>query len=194
MTISFRSIPTFGSSTIRRFATNASEMKKLAARDFEDLLQVRLRMCDKKKENTNFRPDFSAVYQYLKGCCQSHITQPSWHSCTEQPNGMHLQSFGYIPRVLCSTLTDLQRCSGGQCENLETSLILLLRLSSFQRRQEHDKGAKTLVKGRKKQVQVLLRGENPEAWTSSPTNGTRLEIMSVPFVSSVEPMASQLNW
>ncbi len=37
---SFRDIPTFGSSTIRRFATNASEMKKLAARDFEDLLQV----------------------------------------------------------------------------------------------------------------------------------------------------------
>lgn len=34
-------MPTFGSSTIRRFATNASEMKKLAARDFEDLLQVR---------------------------------------------------------------------------------------------------------------------------------------------------------
>ena len=38
---SFRDMPTFGSSTIRRFATNASEMKKLAARDFEDLLQVR---------------------------------------------------------------------------------------------------------------------------------------------------------
>jgi hypothetical protein len=36
----FRTIPTFGSGTIRRFATNASEMKKLAARDFEDLLQV----------------------------------------------------------------------------------------------------------------------------------------------------------
>jgi hypothetical protein len=34
-------MPTFGSSTIRRFASNASEMKKLAARDFEDLLQVR---------------------------------------------------------------------------------------------------------------------------------------------------------
>jgi hypothetical protein len=33
-------MPTFGSSTIRRFANNASEMKKLAARDFEDLLQV----------------------------------------------------------------------------------------------------------------------------------------------------------
>lgn len=36
----FRQIPTFGNSTIRNFANNASEMKKLAARDFEDLLQV----------------------------------------------------------------------------------------------------------------------------------------------------------
>jgi hypothetical protein len=33
-------VPTFGQSTIRRFSTNASEMKKLAARDYEDLLQV----------------------------------------------------------------------------------------------------------------------------------------------------------
>ncbi|CAA7265767.1 unnamed protein product [Cyclocybe aegerita] len=36
----FRDMPTFGTNgTIRCFATNASEMKKLAARDFEDLLQ-----------------------------------------------------------------------------------------------------------------------------------------------------------
>ncbi|KAJ7148914.1 hypothetical protein C8R46DRAFT_1311106 [Mycena filopes] len=35
----YRQIPRFGVDTIRRFATNASEMKKLAARDFEDLLQ-----------------------------------------------------------------------------------------------------------------------------------------------------------
>ena len=34
-------ISMFGSSTIRRFSNNASEMKKLAAQDFEDLLQVR---------------------------------------------------------------------------------------------------------------------------------------------------------
>jgi hypothetical protein len=39
VTTRFRAMPTFGSSTIRRFATNASEMKKLqvAARDFENL-------------------------------------------------------------------------------------------------------------------------------------------------------------
>ncbi|KAG2022247.1 hypothetical protein CC2G_000019 [Coprinopsis cinerea AmutBmut pab1-1] len=35
----FRQISAFGSNTIRRFATNTSEMKKLAARDFEDILQ-----------------------------------------------------------------------------------------------------------------------------------------------------------
>ena len=33
-------MPTFGKDTIRRFINNVSEMKQLAARDFEDLLQV----------------------------------------------------------------------------------------------------------------------------------------------------------
>jgi hypothetical protein len=36
----FFKIPKFGRGTIRRFHANASEMKKLAARDFEDILQV----------------------------------------------------------------------------------------------------------------------------------------------------------
>jgi hypothetical protein len=36
----FRQVPTFGRDTIRRFSSNISELKKLAARDFEDILQV----------------------------------------------------------------------------------------------------------------------------------------------------------
>jgi len=36
----YRDVPTFGRDTIRKFVHNASGMKKLAARDFEDLLQV----------------------------------------------------------------------------------------------------------------------------------------------------------
>jgi len=36
----FRLITPFGKETIRRFANNASQMKGLAARNFEDLLQV----------------------------------------------------------------------------------------------------------------------------------------------------------
>ncbi|RDB18275.1 hypothetical protein Hypma_000641 [Hypsizygus marmoreus] len=35
----YRQVPTFGRSTIRRFSDNVSAMKKLAARNFEDLLQ-----------------------------------------------------------------------------------------------------------------------------------------------------------
>lgn len=38
----YREIPTFGRSTIRKFSNNASSMKKLAARNYEDLLQVSL--------------------------------------------------------------------------------------------------------------------------------------------------------
>ena len=37
--ISFRQVPTFGETTIRRF-DDVSEMKRLAGHDFEDLLQV----------------------------------------------------------------------------------------------------------------------------------------------------------
>lgn len=36
----YRLMPTFGKDTIRRFSANSSEMKKMAAHDFEDLLQV----------------------------------------------------------------------------------------------------------------------------------------------------------
>ncbi|KAI0259134.1 hypothetical protein BC834DRAFT_974518 [Gloeopeniophorella convolvens] len=35
----FRQIPTFGRGTIRRFGTNVADLKKIAARDFEDILQ-----------------------------------------------------------------------------------------------------------------------------------------------------------
>lgn len=37
---SYRQMPTFGSDIIRKFSNNVSELKKLAARDFADLLQV----------------------------------------------------------------------------------------------------------------------------------------------------------
>jgi hypothetical protein len=37
----FRQVPSYGNGVIRRFANNTSEMKRLAARDFEDILQVR---------------------------------------------------------------------------------------------------------------------------------------------------------
>ena len=41
----FRQIAPFGCDTIQKFSNNASAMKKLAARDYEDLLQVRNHVC-----------------------------------------------------------------------------------------------------------------------------------------------------
>jgi hypothetical protein len=36
----YRQVSRFGSDVIRKFSSNSSEQKKMAARDFEDLLQV----------------------------------------------------------------------------------------------------------------------------------------------------------
>lgn len=36
----YRNVSTFGRSTIRKFTENASSIKKMAARNYEDLLQV----------------------------------------------------------------------------------------------------------------------------------------------------------
>ena len=38
--VSFRQVPAFGETTIRRFEGDVSEMKRLTGHDFEDLLQV----------------------------------------------------------------------------------------------------------------------------------------------------------
>ncbi|KAH7917181.1 hypothetical protein BV22DRAFT_1052620, partial [Leucogyrophana mollusca] len=43
---SYRLVPTFGRDTIRKFASNTSEMKKMAARNFEDLLQCAIPVFD----------------------------------------------------------------------------------------------------------------------------------------------------
>lgn len=37
---SYRQVPTFGRDTIRRFRRNVSDLQKMAARDYEDILQV----------------------------------------------------------------------------------------------------------------------------------------------------------
>ena len=44
-TFSYQQVPTFGHDTIQHFCSNSSEMKKMAARDFKDLLLVWLPFC-----------------------------------------------------------------------------------------------------------------------------------------------------
>ena len=60
----YRAIPSFGRDTIRKFSANASAMRRKAARDYEDLLQVRttasplLRERNKLTGFTVFDPGF----------------------------------------------------------------------------------------------------------------------------------------
>jgi hypothetical protein len=42
MSVRYRQVPRFGKDGVRKFSANSSEMKRMAAHDFEDLLQVSL--------------------------------------------------------------------------------------------------------------------------------------------------------
>lgn len=64
----FRQIPTFGRDTIRKFSANMSEMKKLAARDFEDMLQCAIPVFDGLLPE----PQNSAILHLLFTCTHWH--------------------------------------------------------------------------------------------------------------------------
>ncbi|KAJ3804112.1 hypothetical protein F5876DRAFT_70902 [Lentinula aff. lateritia] len=71
----FRSVPTFGRGTIRRFVNNVSELKKLAARDYEDLLQC---------APTCFEGLFATRSQEIDDLVQNLLTHmATWHAYTK---------------------------------------------------------------------------------------------------------------
>ncbi|KAG2745189.1 hypothetical protein P692DRAFT_201868719 [Suillus brevipes Sb2] len=70
----FRQVPTFGNGVIRKFSNNTSEMKRLAARDFEDILQV---LCAIPVFEGLFPPEHDAVVQALL------FRFAEWHALTK---------------------------------------------------------------------------------------------------------------
>ena len=93
--LSFRQISSFGASTIRRFTHNVADMKKLAARDFEDILQVSSR---RPVLTLHHSLHFSAASLALKGYCRRHMTTQFRVFCTLRRIGTPLPSCGFIPR------------------------------------------------------------------------------------------------
>jgi hypothetical protein len=63
----FREVPTFGNGVIRKFANNTSEMKKLAARDFEDILQVLFKLFIFCMVLADVLFIVSVLFRFLKG-------------------------------------------------------------------------------------------------------------------------------
>lgn len=68
----YRQMPTFGGDTIRRFSSNVSEMKKMAARDYADLLQVCSSLFRACVSPTNTKT--SALYPLLMAFYRSRTT------------------------------------------------------------------------------------------------------------------------
>jgi acyl carrier protein phosphodiesterase len=66
-------VPTFGRDTIRKFCANVSDLTKLAARDFEDLLQVSAQSIASKYCNLDM--PFSALYPSLNTYFRNLITR-----------------------------------------------------------------------------------------------------------------------
>ncbi|KAJ4488967.1 hypothetical protein C8J55DRAFT_558004 [Lentinula edodes] len=96
----FCKVPTFGRSTIRRFVENASEMTKLGARDFEDLLQC---------APACFEGLFTSKSQEIDDLVQDLLGQmASWHAYAKLRlhTDLTLDSF----EVATTELGDLFRC------------------------------------------------------------------------------------
>lgn len=87
----FRKVTTFGRGTIRHFGNNVSGMKKLAARDFEDILQV-LWFCPPACMSNHMH---SVLFQYLKASCLPLTTRWFWTSYLSSLYGMHLPNFAF---------------------------------------------------------------------------------------------------
>lgn len=73
----YRKVPSFGPATIRRFSSNVSEMSNMAARNFEDLLQV----CTRKILIHSRELILSVFYP----CLRRSFTRPSQQSSYESP-------------------------------------------------------------------------------------------------------------
>ena len=86
-------MPTFGQDTIRRFHKNVSELKRLVARDFEDLLQVSLGLLSVSLNMIDVLHSF--LFQSLQGCCLILIMHRCYTCCLYSVIGMVLQSYAF---------------------------------------------------------------------------------------------------
>ncbi|KAJ7196539.1 hypothetical protein GGX14DRAFT_375967 [Mycena pura] len=109
LSFSFRQVPTFGRMTIRRFHRNVSEMKKMAARDFEDILQCLLPVLE------GLFPD----YPWLEKLTMDVIFElAAWHADAK----LRLRTTTTIARLEAATIRfgNLIRSFANKTRNIKT--------------------------------------------------------------------------
>ena len=119
--LSFRQISSFGSSsTIRRFTHNVADMKKLAARDFEDILQVTYVVCQDPRcylfQDSPVSVLYSLLWRITSCAAQRHCSQTSiprillaFPCQAARPFGNNPQGPRSRHSAICKSTSPLQR-------------------------------------------------------------------------------------
>ena len=159
----FRKVPTFGRGTIRRFANNVSEMKKLAGREFEDILQV-------SRISLFLSPDLSvlsyhlidsASFLCLRVSSLKSTTTSCWTSYSNLRHGTGSQNseFTLTKQLIC--LQPRRRPSQRQCDSSSRKHVKFLPLWNSQKRlelvdnaQQHSQQRATVVQPRGRQAPI----------------------------------------
>lgn len=136
----FRQVPTFGNGVIRKFANNTSEMKRLAARDFEDILQVCLyHYLIFHMAHTAADIPSSVLFLFLKGYFLRNTIRLCSRCYINSHSGTHLRSSGFIQDLpwLFSKTHSIN--SPGSYGGFGLVLALPSSLRSYQKRKPRDK-------------------------------------------------------
>lgn len=96
----FRQVPTFCNSTIRKFSNDVASLSRLAARDFEDILQVSRKVLIPVTIRYLTPPLSSVVFPFLKACCPSRLTLKCSNFCSLFHIGTRLQNFDNTRPIL----------------------------------------------------------------------------------------------
>lgn len=140
----YRLVPTFGRDTIRRFTRNTSGLKKLAARDWEDMLQV----CLPILEGLLPRPCDVIVQDLIFTLC-------TWHAYAK----LRLHTTATI-QSLSTTTTNL----GTHLRRFKTQVCTLFYTRELPREEA--------ARGRRKAALAAQRGKGPTATATPAASST----------------------
>ena len=178
--VRFRLVPTFGRDTIRKFSSNVSGLTKLAARDFEDILQV--------GDSLNnvflwFSLIFSVQYLSLMVSFLNHTIPSSSTSCSNLLHGMPSANFACILRQCFTTSTTARPALARTFASSHTIAVLnsILMTSLVRWQLVHNAGVPRMPRqGQQAMLQARARDGNDTLSTCPPTNCMRWVTTSRP--------------
>jgi hypothetical protein len=157
----YRQVSRFGSDVIRKFSSNSSEQKKMAARDFEDLLQVStiFYIHNKLKVVSSVQSLFLMVSSRIHTMIQFKSCYSLAHT------GMDLRSFACTLTIHYRSSKKLRQNWEINFDSLLMKLVRLIARLNFLARLRLDCGAKPRTRRVLLQIQrkpvVALVGKRP---------------------------------